>query len=216
MKNKLNIAFKKTLPIMAGYLFLGSAFGILISSYGFSIWIAFFMSVFIYAGAMQFASIPLLLNPISLFQTFLLTLSINIRHIFYGLSMLKPFKAAKSRKPYMIFALTDESYSLLINEDDIDVMFYIELLNQMYWVFGTIIGYIFKDFIPFNIEGIEFSMTALFIIIFLEKLYEKKYEPLFIGLFSSVLSLLIFKSQNFILFSMIFIMSALIVRSKKL
>ncbi len=211
----LNKAFKESAKVMAGYLFLGSAFGMLVNSSGFSIWIALFMSVFIYAGAMQFASIPLLLNPISLLQTFILTFSINARHIFYGLSMLKPFKNAGLKKYYMIFALSDESYSLLLNEDDLDVMFFIELFNQLYWVFGTIIGFYFKNIIPISIDGIEFSMTALFIVIFLDKLYEKKYEPLFIGLFFSVISLFVFGSSHFIIFSMIFIMLALIIRSKR-
>lgn len=208
---KIRRAFKESIPIMAGYLFLGSAFGMLIHSLNYSIWIALFMSVFIYAGAMQFAAIPLLINPISLFQTFILTLSINARHIFYGLSMLRPFKDVGSKKIYMIFALSDESYSLLLNQKDTEVMFYIELFNQLYWVVGTVIGYFFKNLIPVSIEGIEFSMTALFIVIFMDKFYEKRYKPLFIGLIISFISLLLFGASNFIIVSMIFIVLALII-----
>ena len=107
----------KTVPVMAGYIFLGSAFGILVESNGFSIWVALFMSVFIYAGSMQFATIGVLVNPISLIQVFILTLSINARHLFYGISMLKSFKKIGLKKLYMIFALTDETYSLIINEN---------------------------------------------------------------------------------------------------
>jgi len=216
MKDKLKEAFVISMPVMAGYVFLGSAFGILVQSHEFSVWVALFMSVFIYSGAMQFASIPLLLHPISLFQTFILTLSISARHLFYGLSMLRPFKKAKHKKPYMIFSLTDESYGLLLNhENDIDLMFYIELLNQSYWVVGTLMGYLFGHLIPFSVEGIDFSMTALFIVIFLDKLLEGKLEPLFIGLFVSVLSLFIFGPQYFIIPSMIGILVGLILRRDK-
>lgn len=188
---------------MAGYLFLGSAFGILVESQGLPVWIALFMSVFVYAGSMQFASVPLLLNPISLIQTFILTLSINARHLFYGISMLKPFNKMGLKKQYMIFSLTDESYSLIINEDDGDEMFNILLLNQIYWILGTVVGYYFGRMLPFSTDGIEFSMTALFLVIFMEKLKDKQYFPTFLGLGISTLCLLIFKPQYFIIPSMI-------------
>ncbi len=200
---------------MSGYVFLGSAFGILVQSHDFSIWVALFMSLFIYSGAMQFASIPLLLNPISWIQTFILTLSISARHLFYGLSMIRPFKNAGKKKAYMAFALTDESYGLLLNhQDDPDMMFLIESFNQSYWVFGTLLGFVFGQFIPFSIEGIDFSMSALFIIIFLDKYLEGKREPLFLGLFVSIVSLLIFGAQFFIIPSMIGILIVLKWRDK--
>lgn len=215
MEYKLLNSFKQTVPVMAGYIFLGSAFGVLVNANGFSIWVALFMSVFIYSGAMQFASIPLLLNPISLIQVFILSLSLSARHLFYGLSMLKPFEKIKAKKPYMIFALTDESYGLLLNNKyDPNTMFYIEALNQMYWVFGTLLGYLFGNLIPFSIEGIEFSMTALFIIIFLENLLEGDKSSIFIGLSSSIVSLLVFGSQYFIIPSMIAILALLSLRRK--
>ena len=215
MKQTLKEAFVKTVPVMAAYLFLGSAFGISIQSHNISLWVALFMSIFIYAGAMQFASIPLLLNPVSLFQTFILTLSINARHLFYGLSMIGPFKNSGKKKPYMIFSLTDESYSLLINnQNDTKLMFTMQVLNQSYWVLGTLIGYLFGDFIPFSTEGIDFSMTALFIIIFMEKFFEKEYQPLFIGLICSILSLLLFGPDYFIISSMIAILSILLLKGE--
>lgn len=214
MKQNLNEAIKHTIPVMAGYVFLGSAFGILVQTHNFSVWVALFMSVFIYSGAMQFATIPLLLNPISLIQTFVLTLSISARHLFYGLSMLKPFEKAGTKKPYMIFALTDESYSLLLNQKDTSLMFMIQALNHSYWIFGTLLGYWFGQLIPFPLAGIEFSMTALFIVIFLDKFLEGQLEPLFIGLSMSILSLLIFGPQYFIIPSMIAILIGLIVRRK--
>lgn len=188
---------------MAGYLFLGSAFGILVESQDLPVWVALLMSVFIYAGSMQFATVPLLLNPISLLQTFILTLSINARHLFYGVSMLKIFEKMGLKKQYMIFSLTDESYSLIINEDDGDQMFNILLLNQIYWIIGTAMGYYFGRMIPFSKDGIEFAMTALFLIIFMEKLKDKQLYPTFLGLGVSTLCLIIFKPQYFIIPSMI-------------
>lgn len=215
MKRKLSKAIELTLPVMAGYVFLGSAFGILIQTHEFSVWVALFMSLFIYSGAMQFATIPLLLNPISLIQTFVFTLSLSARHLFYGLSMIVPFKDVGKKKPYMIFSLTDESYGLLLNHaEDKDLMFMIESLNQSYWVIGTLIGYLFGHLIPFSVEGIDFAMSALFIVIFLDKYLEKKLEPLMIGLFISIISLLIFKS-NFIIPSMIGISIGLYIRREK-
>lgn len=193
----------KTVPVMAGYLFLGSAFGILVESQDLPVWVALLMSVFIYAGSMQFATVPLLLNPISLLQTFILTLSINARHLFYGVSMLKIFEKMGLKKQYMIFSLTDESYSLIINEDDGDQMFNILLLNQIYWIIGTAMGYYFGRMIPFSKNGIEFAMTALFLIIFMEKLKDKQLYPTFLGLGVSTLCLIIFKPQYFIIPSMV-------------
>lgn len=216
MKNNFKEALTKTLPVMAGYVFLGSAFGILIQSNGLSLWIALFMSIFIYAGAMQFASIPLLLNPISLIQTFILTFSINARHLFYGLSMIQPFKNIGKKKLYMIFSLTDESYSLLINNiTKPNLMFMMQVLNQSYWVLGTLLGYLFGHLIPFSIEGIDFSMTALFIVIFMDKFFEKEYQPLFMGLFFSVISLIIFGPDYFIVASMIAIVLGLLIKEDK-
>ena len=205
----------KTLPVMAGYVFLGSAFGILVENQNLSIWTALFMSVFIYAGSMQFAAVPLLVNPISLIQTFILTLSINARHLFYGISMLKPFKNAGKKKHYMIFALTDESYSLIINENDTEEMFNIQLLNQLYWIIGTVFGYYFGQMIPFSTEGIEFSMTALFLVIFVDKFKDKKYDATFLGLGMSFISLLLFGSQYFIIPAMIGIVIGLQLKGDK-
>ena len=196
----------KTLPVMAGYVFLGSAFGILVENQNLSIWTALFMSVFIYAGSMQFAAVPLLVNPISLIQTFILTLSINARHLFYGISMLKPFKNAGKKKHYMI---------LIINENDTEMMFHIQLLNQLYWIIGTVFGYYFGQMIPFSTEGIEFSMTALFLVIFVDKFKDKKYDSTFLGLGMSFISLLLFGSQYFIIPAMIGIVIGLQLKGDK-
>ncbi|NLW15686.1 MAG: branched-chain amino acid ABC transporter permease [Erysipelothrix sp.] len=216
MKKLIKEAVVKTVPVMAGYVFLGSAFGILVQSHDLSIWTALFMSLIIYSGAMQFAAIPLLLNPIGLIQTFILTISINARHIFYGISMLKPFENAGKKKAYMIFSLTDESYSLLLNnKEDKNLMVLIEVLNQSYWVLGTLIGYLFGHLIPFSIEGIDFAMTALFLVIFMDSFFAKKYEPLALGLAVCGLSLFIFGPHYFIIPSMVGIILGLYLRGGK-
>lgn len=210
MKQYLSKAFKITSPIIVGYLFLGSAFGILIESSGFPMHVALLMSVFIYSGAMQFAAVPLLINPITFLQTIILTLSINARHLFYGVSMVKPLENAGKKKEYLIFSITDESYSLLANyHDNIDLMFWVDVLCQGYWVIGTVFGYYFGRVIPFTLEGIEFSMVAVFIIIFLDKLKEGEYFPIMVGLISSIVSILIFGKQHFIIPSMILILLVL-------
>ncbi len=196
-------SIQKTIPVLAGYVFLGSTFGILVESQGLSIWVALFMSLFIYAGSMQFAAVSLIMNPISLIQTFILALSINARHLFYGVSMLKPFQKAGNKKYYMVFGLTDESFSLIINEDDHVTMYQIILLNQIYWLIGTVLGFYFGKVIPFPTTGIEFAMTALFLVICVDKLKEERYYPSFVGIVVSVVCLLIFKSQYFIIPSMI-------------
>ena len=217
MRAKLKKAFVITSPIMAGYIFLGSAFGVLLQSHDFTVVVGVLMSLFIYSGAMQFAAVPLLVNPISLVQTFILTVSISARHLFYGLSMIPYFKNAGKKKLYLIFALTDESYSLLLNHtDDQGLMFLIEMLNQMYWIIGTLIGMFFGNRIPFSIEGIDFSMTALFLIIFIDKLLDKEYYALFSGLIISFVSLLIFKQEYFIIPSMIGILLGLWIQEKRI
>lgn len=199
----------KTAPTMAGYIFLGSAFGILAQNQGLPFWVPLTMSIFVYAGAAQFASIPILVHPISLVQTFILTLSINARHLFYGISMLKTFSNAGRKKHYMTFALTDESFSLIIKEDDTDTMFHILWLNQVYWVFGTMLGYLFGSILTFPLDGIEFSMTALFLIVFVDTLKKKEYFATLSALVISILCLLIFGYEYFIIPSMIGIIVAL-------
>ena len=194
---------------MAGYIFLGSAFGILAQNQGLPFWVPLAMSLFIYAGAAQFASVPILVEPISLIQTFILTLSINARHLFYGISMLKPFSKVGKKKHYMTFALTDESFSLIIKEDDTDIIFNILWLNQVYWILGTVVGYLFGSIVPFPLDGIEFSMTALFIIVFMDKLKDKHYFATFSALAISIVCLIVFGYQYFIIPSMILILVTL-------
>lgn len=199
----------KTLPVMAGYIFLGTAFGILAESQGLPFWITVLMSTVIYAGAGQFAAVPILVHPISLVQTFILTLSINARHLFYGITMLVPFSKAGNKKHYMTFALTDESFSIIINEDDTNLMFNILLFNQIYWIIGTIFGFCFGQLFPLPLDGVEFAMTALFLIIFIDKFKEGYHFASLSGLFISLICLVLFGGQYFIIPSMILILISL-------
>lgn len=216
MRDKIKQALIKTIPIMAGYIFLGMAFGMLAQNHGIPMWIGILMSVFLYSGAMQFAAVPILVSPMPLIDTFILTISISARHLFYALSMIPFFKNAGKKKPYMIFAMTDESYSLLINEtDDQEMMFLIELFNQCYWIIGTAIGFLFGNIVPFSTVGIDFTMTALFLIIFMDKLFEKEYSVLFGGLIISFVCLLVFKRDYFIIPSMIGILLGLFMKEKR-
>ena len=163
----LKEAFKESIPVMMGYLVLGFAFGALLVSKDYPIYYALIMSFFIYAGSMQFVTISLLTAKSSLLNAFIMTLVVNARHIVYGLSMLNRFEKMKVLKPYMIFSLTDETFSLLIKDDQQNkyVSFFISLFDQCYWIIGSLIGATISNIITFDSRGLEFSMTALFIVI---------------------------------------------------
>lgn len=210
MKRSIKEGFIASIPVMAGYLVLGAAFGAYVYQYKLPLYAAILMSVIIYAGSMQFAAVPLLVQPFAPIQTLLLTLSINARHLFYGISMNQQFKSAGKKKHYMIFALTDESYSVIIDQKDNNIIFWTMLLNQVYWVCGTLVGYLLIQFIPINTNGIEFSMTALFAVIFIEKCLDKKPIPIVIGLVASIGCLIVFGANSFIIPSMILIMGLLL------
>ncbi|MFQ7175010.1 MAG: AzlC family ABC transporter permease [Thomasclavelia ramosa] len=160
-------AFKESIPVMMGYLVLGFAFGMLLVSKGFPIYYAFIMSCFIYAGSMQFVTISLLAGQASFISSFIMTLMVNARHLVYGLSMLKKFNFLGKLKPYMIFSLTDETFSLLVKNDfkSKNEVFLISFLDQCYWIIGSLVGATIGNNVSFNTQGLEFSMTALFIVI---------------------------------------------------
>lgn len=218
MFKALKLAFPLTIPVLLGYISVGIAFGILVVKSGLSIWAALLMSLFVYSGAMQFVAIQLLLSPVSLLQVAIMTLFVNARHLFYGLSFIDLFKTFGLKKHYMIFALTDETYSLLCGialketTHKEHLFFAVSLLNQMYWVIGTIIGLLLGTLITFNTNGIEFAMTALFVVIFTEQwLAFKTHRPALYGLGAAVIALVIFGPANMILPSMFAILALLIV-----
>lgn len=209
-------AFPNTIPILAGFLFLGIAYGIYMNQSGFKFYYPMFMSFIIFAGSVEFATVSWLLGSFDPVNIFFLTLMINARHLFYGLSMLEKYNIPGWKKLYLIYGMCDESFSINATVDvpkDIDkglFMFFVTMLNQIYWVAGATIGGIFGSFIPFDTRGIEFVMTALFVVIFLENwLKEKDHNASVIGLFISFICLMIFKGTNFIIPSMIIILSIL-------
>ena len=209
-------AFPNTIPIFAGFLFLGIAYGIYMNQSGFKFYYPMFMSFIIFAGSVEFATVSWLLGSFDPVSIFFLTLMINARHLFYGLSMLEKYNIHGWKKLYLIYGMCDESFSINTTVDvpkDIDkgwFMFFVTMLNQIYWVAGATIGGIFGSFIPFDTKGIEFVMTALFVVIFLENwLKEKDHSASVIGLFISFICLMIFKGTNFIIPSMIIIITVL-------
>ena len=213
MKKIIKPAFIATIPVLTGYLVLGFGFGIILNANGFGILLAFAMSLFIYAGSMQYAAIGLLTGGASLLTVALTTLMVNARHLFYGISMLDKYKDTGTRKPYLIFALTDETYSLLCQEDPsipeenrTDYYFLVSLFNQFYWVAGSVLGAAAGQLIRFSSEGIDFALTALFLTVFLEQwLTAKRHTPAVIGVAVSVLCLLIFGSEHFLIPAMLVI-----------
>ena len=209
-KNLVKTAFIKSLPVMAGYVVLAIGFGILMKEAGYGLFLSFLMSFTVYAGSMQFVAVSLLSSGASLISAALTTLMVNARHLFYGVSMIDKYKNAGKKKPYLIFALTDETYSLLCGDDYPEgedkhlYSFFVSLFNQCYWVIGSIIGSILGSLITFNTAGIDFSMTALFVTVFVEQwLTSKNHLPALAGLFCSVACLVIFGPDGFLIPTMI-------------
>lgn len=210
-------AFIASVPVMAGYIVLGAGFGIVLETKGLGLIWAVAMSVFIYAGSMQYVAIELITGGASLITTALTTLMVNARHLFYGISMVDKYKGAGRKKPYLIFALTDETYSLVCSDESVkDVnnkylyYFTVSLLNQIYWITGTVIGSLSGRMINFSTEGIDFALTALFVTIFTEQwISEKNHGPAIAGLASSILCLIVFGKDNFLIPAMCCIVAVL-------
>jgi 4-azaleucine resistance transporter AzlC len=207
-KNTISKAFYKTVPVMAGYIVLGTGFGILLRNAGYGMLWALSMSLFIYAGSMQYVGVGLLTGGASVITTAITTIMVNGRHLFYSISMIDKYKNAGKYKPYMIFALTDETYSLLCDDNDNDNLyrFLVSLFNQSYWVMGTLIGSILGKVIPFSTRGIEFSMTALFIASFTEQwINSKNHVPAVIGILCTTLCLVLLGPDKFLVPAMFLI-----------
>ncbi len=216
-KQAMKAAFPTTIPVLMGYISIGIAFGVLFQSKGYHAGWAALMSLCVYAGSMQFVAINFFTPGVGFLQMILMTLMVNARHVFYGLSMLKPFQGMGKKKPYMIFSLTDETYSLLCGAkvpegvDKNRFFFSISLLDQLYWIAGSILGGVAGTLIPFNTTGIDFAMTALFVVIFVEQwLAAERHLPALIGLAGAVSCLLLFRADNFILPAMLVIVAALL------
>lgn len=224
MKRKaFRAAFPLTLPVMAGYLFLGLGFGILLASKGYSCLWAFFMAVIIYAGSMQYAAIDLLAAGASLITTGIMTVAIQIRHLFYGLSLIEKYRHVGKKRWMMIYELTDETYSLVATSEPPEGVdtgwfyFFISLLDHSYWIAGCTLGALFGTLVKFNTKGVDFVMTALFIVLFINQwLDTKEHRPALIGVGSSVLCLILFGPDSFIVPTMLSILLILTIFRKTL
>lgn len=207
MKRKaLRAALPHTLPICVGFLFLGMSYGFLMKSRGFSFVYPMFMSMFIFAGSMEFVTVNLLVSAFHPLYTFLLTLMVNARHIFYGISMLDKYKNCGLKKYYLIFGMCDESFSINCSATlppDVDrgwVMFWVTLLNHIYWVAGATLGGLLGYVIHFDTKGIEFVMTALFVVMFINQWEETSdHIPAMIGILCSIICLVLFGSEGFMI-----------------
>lgn len=220
-KKALKAAFPYTIPIFAGFWFLGLTYGIYMHASGFSFLYPMFMSVLIFGGSLEFVAVNLLLGAFNPLQAFTMALMIQARHLFYGISMLDKFKYTGWKKPYLIFGMCDESFSINFTAEvpeGVDkgwFMFWVTALNHFYWFFGSTLGGLLGQFLKFNTEGLEFVMTAMFTVIFLEQwLKEKKHFTALIGLGCALLCLILFDSDDFMIPTMVAILGFLTVCRK--
>ena len=220
-KSAIKLAFKDTVPVMTGYIFLGFGFGILMYQNGYNFLWSTATSLLVYAGSMQYVGVGLLTSCAGILTTALTTLLVNARHLFYGISMVESYKGTGKKKPYLIFSLTDETFSLVSKCDIPDNVnrhkYYlsVSVFDQFYWVFGTFLGGIAGTVLPINLDGIEFVLTALFVTIFVEQwLCNKNHLPAIIGVVATTISLLIFSKDVFLIPAMVAITGVLSMMSK--
>ena len=216
-------AFPKTVPIMVGYVFLGMAYGILMSVNGFGVFWAALNSLLVYTGSLEFIGVNFLAAAVSPVTAFVMALMISARHIFYGLSMLGKYQnVSKKLKPYLIFALTDETFSIVCEEEPPETIsrewmyFWMSLLDQMYWIAGSVMGAALGNVITFNTKGLDFALTALFVMIFTEQwIGQKRHWPAVTGVVCSVICLKLFGQSAFIIPTMIAILAVSSIVYKK-
>lgn len=218
MNRELKYALGKTIPIMFSYLFLSMAFGIMMNQAGFSFYWAYLVSLTVYTGAFQFVIVSFLSAGAGIATIALTALAMNCRHMFYGVTFLKEFKSMGKRYPYMIFSLTDETYALYCSleyPEELDhhqVMFDIAWLSRAYWLIGTLVGALLGQIIPFDFEGVDFCMTALFVTILIDQWKKtENHAPAVIGGVSAVVFLLIFGASRFMLPSLMMTTALLLI-----
>ena len=216
-------AFPYTIPIFAGFWFLGFAYGIYMNASGFTFVYPMLMSLLIFGGSLEFVAVEMLLSPFAPLQVFIMTLLIQARHLFYGISMLDKFKGMGWKKFYLIFGMCDETFSINCTAKippDVDrgwFMFFVTLLNHFYWFSGATIGGLVGSLLKFDTNGISFVMTAMFVVIFLEQwLKDKDHTSAFIGLIASIICLVCFGADSFMIPAMVSIIFLLTVFRKKL
>lgn len=215
-RKALKAAFPHTIPILAGFWFLGMTYGLLMNVNEFSFVYPLIMSMVIFGGSLEFVAVSMLMAAFAPVQTLIMTLMIQARHLFYGIAMLDKFKGMGWKKYYLIFGMCDESFSINYTAkipEDVDkgwFMFFVTLLNQLYWVTGSTMGGILGSFITFDTTGLDFVMTAMFVVIFLEQLMkEKKHYTAIIGTGAALVCLLVFGKDSFMIPTMITILTLL-------
>ncbi len=216
LKRALYAAFPHTVPIFAGFWFLGLTYGIYMNVSGFSFWYPMLISVTVFAGSMEFVAVNMLLGAFDPLQALAVTLMVNARHLFYGISMLDVYGGTGLKKFYLIFGMCDETFSINYTArvpagvDRGWFMFFVTLLNHLYWFFGATLGGIFGALIQFDTTGLGFVMTAMFVVIFMEQwLREEQHTGALVGVGSCVLCLMLFGRQDFIIPSMTMILCVL-------
>ncbi|MGE5398485.1 MAG: AzlC family ABC transporter permease [Chitinophagales bacterium] len=219
----LKAAFPHTIPIFTGFIFLGIAYGILMNSKGYGFGWTVLMSFIVFAGSAQYVAISLLTSVFNPIYALLLTLMVNARHLFYGISMLEKYQNTGKFRPYLIFGLCDETFSIICSTEPppgVDrkwFMFFVTMLDHGYWVLGSAIGSLLGYMVSFNTRGLDFVLTALFVVIFIGQWKtQKSHSPAVIGVGCSIICLVIFGSSNFIIPSMIAILAILTIFRKKL
>ena len=220
----LYFAFKMSLPVLFGYLFLGSAFGIMLYEAGYNFIWAIIISIFVYAGSGQFLLVSMLTSHAALSDIAIMTFFVNSRHIFYGISFIEKFRSYSWRYPYLIFSLTDETYGVNSSFSDVpkgvnegDARFLIGLFDHIYWIIGSVIGSLAGQLIKIDFTGIDFSMTALFTVIFIDQMRASKSKlPGIIGVFCAIICLLIFGADKFLLPSLIITVAILLLGKNRM
>lgn len=218
----LKIAFPYTIPVFTGFTILGIAYGILMNSKGYGMGWTVLASIMVFAGSAQYVAITFLTSVFNPISALFMTIMINARHLFYGISMLDKYKNTGRLKPYLIFGLCDETFSIICSADppeDVDknwFNFFITFLNHCYWVLGSLIGALLGPMVSFNTKGLDFVLTALFVSIFVGQWKNKKdHRPAIVGVLSSIICLIIFGPTKFIIPSMITIMVILTIIGRK-
>ena len=215
-RRALAAAFPYTVPIFAGFWFIGLAYGVYMNVSGFSFWYPLLMSMTIYGGSLEFLTVSMLLSPFAPVQTLLVALMVQARHLFYGISMLDKYRGLGWKKYYLIFGMCDESFSINYSAkipEEVDrgwFMFFVTLLNQLYWVSGAAVGGLLGGIISFDTKGLDFVLTAMFVVFFVDQwLREERHYTAVIGVGSSPLCLIFFGPEGFMIPAMVCILALL-------
>jgi 4-azaleucine resistance transporter AzlC len=218
----LKAAFPHTIPIFTGFIFIGIAYGVLMESKGYGFLWSLFFSMVVFAGSSQYVAITFLTSAFNPVYALLMSLMINARHLFYGISLIDKFKDAGKLKPFLIYGMCDETFSVVCSAEppeDVDknwFMFFITLLNYSYWALGSMLGGIIGSMVTFNTKGLDFVLTALFVVIFIGQWKSQKdHRPALTGVICSLICLIAFGPNNFIIPSMIAMLSVLTILKKQ-